>query len=1640
MPDLKQHKRVTCYSTATLSLRPGEERVIKVKFSAKIPEGQWVDDQYDCAIKGEWADNPHTDDPGNHRNGMVLVGRSRTDIGGFMWEGDGTRYGQTYVKNTHQNLPIRIERGQELGETNVISGVVTVFYSGIGGFDKGLQRAWEKHGAAFKVVLAIDNCELSNEIHQNTFPGVTVVNHILGKSFKTTMDLISEYVPREQWSSMYWHASPSCIEGSTANMQKRNVKEFVKLTLWTLSLMRQCRPGMWTLEQIPVIARYVMLETPYAEVLNMREFTAQTSDRKRLIASKRDLKLQKLSAEEYKEKFISPKRMLMEAYDLIDKEIELIRNGHNYVRSAEEPAYTITGNPIQYGPQGPDMKPVKTPELLRMMDIEEGDFQFPDDLNATRMLKLCCQCIPPSFSEEMTVAVLNTWHDSNKKNIHNHFEDIFHGFGVESEIFAGDPVAMRTGWDELRDNVVPDIAMVMDQDTWRIGRVAEHDHEKKRKLVCLAYNMAVAWYDEDAVCKPDGRLNTRHMTKEDLAKASVKAHTMQTEYAQEPLNMSVIDLPDICKDVRPRPDRNREDPKYDNIDRPAIVFDPRRRVFERYSLEEIEQKFLPYDYDTAGEFIYEVKPSEGTDISPEGCLIPPNTKGISTSSAWREQVDHLLLDKIMNNRKLMAKLGGMSLPEDGGAANDGAPEGVSFLMGISHMTGVPFSIMHDPTIADLWMALRDMFLTINQGRVKGNKLTNIKISIASRDGKTRSSAKDLGTAVMTSGGPNVDSHVLVSEPERRVDTWGRLCEINRRTGITHELGAGVRWTITFYSDFRNRFSQNTAVQLMDSVTDGTLWGANQHPQKDTEAEGAAANSTETTAEAEVWPPWKNADRDERGLPLPDQPRDLGVDDKWRVKPATDQELIDTMKRIGVTDNPVLGDSMKQHFKEMIAYCWDRWLWTDVVAVVDDVAMGSSDEEHHLRLVTDVVCTLAAKGFSVKAEKMQLFIKLGEMDTNGLRSSGAEFMVTWGESLQHGAVGETNLTEAFSNETLSNEGVEIQILKGVAMPTISENDDESKETDSSQDQETLKEIDQAKRARIALQASDTITDKQYQDAAVDDPFFLKIQKQLNASDPSKKAKAQKRWLIDDGILWQREDGKKELKSRQYPSRFETEIILAKHGRRCTKITTWENAELMMLLERIKSNFDCEMSPFHHFRRSFQLGDGSGLGLVTAAVHHDRAGISLTQATCTYNVGCYTGGELNHYQAAADVYGVVVCLVTSRGARHLPRRAARAAGGAAAGRAAHSERAAAAVAGVSGIRRGGRPRRRDLVLPWRIPPQRAFTKRGGDIQRYVVRGYVKGEEIEVKHNAVGPAVARRHRRDFCANPVIDRGIALRQNLGLPVPDTASTLIHGLTPSVSYHFTVSCVAEIDDEIRESPPSLMSKPLEIPAIDDEDWNTGEIIEKVLSYSSSSRTHHRTHGDGHAQVLVPGDAPRANDAEIADAHGRLSWSGKSFCMNSRTGAEVAKMSTMSFLNWSLLRPSGIKVCRMSYFVVSTKTARASPTVDISDASKGGDAAHRYQLGGVTHFLDFKHRSEALGRGAHGAKCAKLYAKAYYATTEDDLERAIDAINDDTFAKQRIFENGWSAENQFPLRVELGRLKTSSCVESANHSKRGRRG
>ena len=99
--------------------------------------------------------------------------------------------------------------------------------------------------------------------------------------------------------------------------------------------------------------------SPYVNRINMREYTAQTSDCWRAIASKRDLKMQKAARRGVLEKFRSTKAVLLGAYALRDEEIKLLRNSVRYARSVDGPAYTITSSPIQYASNGANMKSTK---------------------------------------------------------------------------------------------------------------------------------------------------------------------------------------------------------------------------------------------------------------------------------------------------------------------------------------------------------------------------------------------------------------------------------------------------------------------------------------------------------------------------------------------------------------------------------------------------------------------------------------------------------------------------------------------------------------------------------------------------------------------------------------------------------------------------------------------------------------------------------------------------------------------------------------------------------------------------------------------------------------------------------------------------------------------------------------------------------------------------------------------------------------------------------------------------------------------------------------------------------------------------------------------------------------------------------
>ena len=84
-----------------------------------------------------------------------------------------------------------------------------------------------------------------------------------------------------------------------------------------------------------------------------------------------------------------------------------------------------------------------------------------------------------------------------------------------------------------------------------------------------------------------------------------------------------------------------------------------------------------------------------------------------------------ITEEIKKNRKLWGELRKYSRERDG--------TGVSFLIGINPRSGVPFECMSRPLIGKLWLAIREHFLRCNIEKLKGDKFTNIRVSIESED-------------------------------------------------------------------------------------------------------------------------------------------------------------------------------------------------------------------------------------------------------------------------------------------------------------------------------------------------------------------------------------------------------------------------------------------------------------------------------------------------------------------------------------------------------------------------------------------------------------------------------------------------------------------------------------------------------------------------------------------------------------------------------------------------------------------------------------------------------------------------------------------------------------------------------------------
>ena len=251
--------------------------------------------------------------------------------------------------------------------------------------------------------------------------------------------------------------------------------------------------------------------------------------------------------------------------------------------------------------------------------------------------------------------------------------------------------------------------------------------------------------------------------------------------------------------------------------------------------------------------------------------------GTAISENVMNNVD-AVIRKIHHSKKLWKEMKRYSRDSDG--------DGVSFLMGINSRTGVPYACMARPLIAELYFAYREHFMKTNNMQLKGNKYTNIKITINTQDQELGRVMTNIGDAMIWSGGSHVGGeHEQTGPAPRIVNVWGRPWEFNRK--YEHRLlnFEGTRWTVMYFSAARARATQPYALWMMDSVATGGLI-----PTVDHQEEEVINNTAETemsVSKQDVkWPPWKDAPRDARGLPLPLQPEDLGPEDKWKVIPVT----------------------------------------------------------------------------------------------------------------------------------------------------------------------------------------------------------------------------------------------------------------------------------------------------------------------------------------------------------------------------------------------------------------------------------------------------------------------------------------------------------------------------------------------------------------------------------------------------------------------------------------------------------------------------------------------------------------------------------------------------------------------------------
>ena len=98
--------------------------------------------------------------------------------------------------------------------------------------------------------------------------------------------MVEGYLPRDIWEKSWWHASPSCKTGSSANFGTTvaQVGEWYQTGEWSVALLKKSRCAVWALENtVRLLRRFVGL--PTARIFRVERHCALPQKRARLIVS-----------------------------------------------------------------------------------------------------------------------------------------------------------------------------------------------------------------------------------------------------------------------------------------------------------------------------------------------------------------------------------------------------------------------------------------------------------------------------------------------------------------------------------------------------------------------------------------------------------------------------------------------------------------------------------------------------------------------------------------------------------------------------------------------------------------------------------------------------------------------------------------------------------------------------------------------------------------------------------------------------------------------------------------------------------------------------------------------------------------------------------------------------------------------------------------------------------------------------------------------------------------------------------------------------------------------------------------------------------------------------------------------------------